>query len=90
MQIPAQLTCPWDVLMRSGKCICAQDSQEDGRAVSAEALLPVAASLSSHGGPAVQDIQRALWETLDEVDDLSACAGNSMWGLFILPGDKHV
>ena len=43
--------------------------------MSAEALLPIASVLCSHGGLAVQDVQKALWETLDEVDDLSACAG---------------
>ena len=48
--------------------------------MSAEALLPIAAVLSSHGGPAVQDIQKALWETLDEVDDLSSCAGMASGG----------
>ena len=76
--------------MRLGCYDCAQDSQEDVRAVSAEALLPIAAELSSHGGPAVQDILRALWETLAEVDDLSACAGGTLQRLLVFPGGEHV
>lgn len=56
--------------------------------MSAEALLPIAAVLSSHGGPAVQDIQKALWETLDEADDLSSCAGRVTWRIFLVACDN--
>jgi hypothetical protein len=52
-----------------------QDKQEDVRAVSAEALLPVTHLLSGLDGSAMQQLRSALWQVLEEVDDLSPATG---------------
>ena len=54
---------------------CLQDGQEDVRAVSAEALLPVAGALSTQGRHA-GDVSGVLWDVLLKVDDLSPSTGN--------------
>ena len=46
--------------------------------MSAEALLPAAALLSSWGSQAVADIQGVLWDALLEVDDLSPSTGAAL------------
>ena len=51
-----------------------QDAQEDVRAVSAEALLPVVGALGSQGRQ-TGDVLRVLWDALLEVDDLSPSTG---------------
>ena len=45
------------------------------RAVSAEALLPVAALLAGQGDEVIASLTSALWDILLEVDDLSPSTG---------------
>lgn len=52
-----------------------QDKEDDVRAVSAEALLPVASLLPSQGDDAVSSLASALWDILLEVDELSPSTG---------------
>ncbi|BDA40363.1 TATA-binding protein-associated factor 172 [Coccomyxa sp. Obi] len=55
-----------------------QDSEDDVRAVSAEALLPVADLLASQGGFDIAPLTSALWDALLDVDELSPSTGSVM------------
>ncbi|KAK9916950.1 hypothetical protein WJX75_009151 [Coccomyxa subellipsoidea] len=63
-----------------------QDKEDDVRAVSAEALLPVASLLPSQGEEAVSSLASALWDILLEVDELSPSTGSVMQLLSQLQG----
>lgn len=63
-------------LAQSWRSASVQDSQEDVRAVSAEALLPAAEVLASRSDEDMQHIHRALWATLRDADELSPAAGD--------------
>ena len=52
-----------------------QDSDDDVRAVAAEALLPVAAHLVSLDAAAVAQLRSMLWDILLDVDELSPSTG---------------
>ena len=55
-----------------------QDREDDVRAVSAEALLPVVGLLAQQRGETASDVEDALWELLLDVDDLSVSTGASL------------
>lgn len=52
-----------------------QDREDDVRAVSAEALLPVVHLVPQQTSQAARDVESALWDLLLEVDDLSVSTG---------------
>lgn len=52
-----------------------QDNEDDVRAVSADALLPVAELLAKQGGKDIAPLISALWDALLDVDDLSPSTG---------------
>jgi hypothetical protein len=53
-----------------------QDREDDVRAVSAEALLPVVDLVAQQEGPIAVDIESALWLLLLDIDDLSVSTGD--------------
>ena len=53
----------------------AQDREDDVRAVSAEALLPIVSLISQQETEAALDTENALWDLLLDVDDLSVSTG---------------
>ena len=52
-----------------------QDREDDVRAVSAEALLPVVSLIAQQETEAASDTESALWDLLLDVDDLSVSTG---------------
>ena len=61
-------------LLRNVPCR-AQDREDDVRAVSAEALLPVVSLIPQQKTEAASDVESALWDLLLDVDDLSVSTG---------------
>lgn len=57
---------------------CSQDREDDVRAVSAEALLPVVSLLAQQRSQAASEVEDALWDLLLDVDDLSVSTGASL------------
>lgn len=53
-----------------------QDSEDDVRAVSADALLPVANLLASQDQVTIAPLTSALWNALLDVDELSPSTGD--------------
>ncbi len=53
-----------------------QDSEDDVRAVSADALLPVADLLAGQGGVDTASLTSALWDALLDLDELSPSTGD--------------
>ncbi len=52
-----------------------QDREDDVRAVSSEALLPVVDLVAQQASQAASDVESALWALLQDVDDLSVSTG---------------
>lgn len=56
-----------------------QDTEDDVRAVSADALLPVADLLASRDEVDITPLTSALWDALLHVDELSPSTGERSW-----------
>jgi TATA-binding protein-associated factor len=58
--------------------IVLQDDDDDVRAVAAEALVPIAATLSASTDASVAEMRRILWDILLDLEDFSMSTGQSL------------
>ena len=55
--------------------VCAQDADDDVRAVAAEALLPVASAVVDGEQATLRKLRNVLWDILLTLEDLSLSTG---------------